>query len=64
MTSRIPKGEFNVLAINLDIGDIVLEDGGDVDLYKCRVSLGLHEYGMGRGKSVGSNQVIGRHDGS
>lgn len=53
-----------MLAINLDIGDIVLEDGGDVDLYKCRVSLGLHEYGMGRGKSVGSNQVIGRHDGS
>lgn len=35
LTSRIPKGEFNVLAINLDIGDIVLEDGGDVDLYKC-----------------------------
>lgn len=35
LTSRIPKGEFNVLAINLDIGDIVLEDGGDVNLYKC-----------------------------
>ena len=35
MTSSIPKGEFNVLAVNFDIGDIVLEDGGDVDLYKC-----------------------------
>lgn len=35
LTSRIPKGEFNVLAINLDIGNIVLENGGDVDLYKC-----------------------------
>lgn len=35
LTSSIPKGEFNVLAVNFDIGDIVLEDGGDVDLYKC-----------------------------
>lgn len=53
LTSRIPKGEFNVLAINLDIGNIVLENGGDVDLYKCIGSVwGLHEDGMGRGKSV------------
>lgn len=32
LTRRIPKGKLNVLAINLDIGNIVLEDGGDVDL--------------------------------
>lgn len=35
LASSIPKGEFNVLAINLDVGDIVLEDGRDVDLHKC-----------------------------
>ena len=32
LASSIPKGEFNMLAINLDVGDIVLEDGRDVDL--------------------------------
>lgn len=32
LTRRIPKGEFNVLAIHFDIGDVVLEDGRDVDL--------------------------------
>lgn len=33
LASRIPKGQLNVLAINLDVGDVVLEDGGDVDLH-------------------------------
>lgn len=32
LASSIPQGEFNVLVVNLDIGDVVLEDGGDVDL--------------------------------
>lgn len=32
LTRRIPKSEFNVLAINLDIRDVVLENSGDVDL--------------------------------
>jgi hypothetical protein len=32
LTSSIPEGELDVLAINLNVGDIVLEDGWDVDL--------------------------------
>jgi hypothetical protein len=32
LASRIPKSKLNVLAIDLDIGNVVLEDGGDVDL--------------------------------
>ena len=32
LARRIPKGEFDVLAIHFDIGDVVLKDGGDVDL--------------------------------
>lgn len=32
LASRIPKGQLDVLAVNLDVGDIVLENGGDVDL--------------------------------
>lgn len=32
LASRIPKGQLDVLAINLDIGDVVLENGGNVDL--------------------------------
>lgn len=59
LTSRIPKGEFNVLAINLDIGDIVLENGGDVDLYKCIGSVwGCTRMVLVERKSVQSIQVI------
>ena len=32
LTGRIPESQLNMLSIDLDIGDIVLEDGGDVDL--------------------------------
>ena len=32
LASRIPQGQLDMLAVNLDVGDIVLEDGGDVDL--------------------------------
>ncbi len=33
LASRIPKRQLNVLSIHLDIGNVVLEDGGDVDLW-------------------------------
>ena len=33
LAGRIPQGQLHVLAIDLDIGDVVFEDGGDVDLY-------------------------------
>lgn len=32
LASRIPERELDMLAIDLDVGDIVLKDGGDVDL--------------------------------
>lgn len=32
LASGIPKGQLDVLAVNLDVGDIVFENGGDVDL--------------------------------
>jgi hypothetical protein len=32
LAGGIPEGEFDVLAVNLDIGDVVLENGRDVDL--------------------------------
>jgi hypothetical protein len=32
LASRIPEGQLDVLAIDLDIGDVVLKDSGDVDL--------------------------------
>jgi len=32
LAGGIPKGQLDVLAINLYIGDVVLEDGGNVDL--------------------------------
>lgn len=32
LAGGIPEGELDVLAVDLDVGDVVLEDGGDVDL--------------------------------
>jgi hypothetical protein len=32
LAGRIPQSQLNVLAINLDVGDIVLENRGDIDL--------------------------------
>lgn len=32
LTCRIPKSEFDMFAINIDIGDVVLEDSGNIDL--------------------------------
>jgi hypothetical protein len=46
LTGGIPEGELDVLAVNLDIGNVVLEDSGDVDLgaekcqYVCRRGAG------------------------
>lgn len=32
LAGGIPEGELDVLAVDLDVGDIVLEDSGDIDL--------------------------------
>ena len=32
LASSIPEGELHVFTINLDVGDVVLKDGGDIDL--------------------------------
>ena len=37
LTGCIPKCKLNVLSIDFDIGDIVLEDSGDVDLNKDKI---------------------------
>jgi len=34
LTSRIPKGEFDVFAIDFNVGNVVFEDGRHVDLGK------------------------------
>lgn len=38
LASRIPKGQLNVLSINLNVGDVVLENSGDVDLNESKLS--------------------------
>jgi hypothetical protein len=32
LTRSIPKGQLNVFAIDLDIGDVILKDSGDIYL--------------------------------
>jgi hypothetical protein len=41
LASGIPEGELDVLAVNLDIGDVVLENGGNVDLEQRRLACAL-----------------------
>lgn len=41
LASSIPKGKLDVFTINLDIGDVVLKDGGDIDLCGARMSVGV-----------------------
>jgi hypothetical protein len=42
LTSRIPKGQLDVLSINLNVGDVVLENSGDVDLNESKLSACIH----------------------
>lgn len=39
LSRRIPKSQFHVFAIDLDIGHIVLENGRDVDLLGVSVTV-------------------------
>jgi hypothetical protein len=55
LASGIPKGELDVLAIDFDIGDVVLEDGGDVDLEVLMSAHRVHcnVIALGRGSLAG-----------
>ncbi len=46
LASGIPKGELNMLSVDLDIGNVVFENGRDVDLQK-------------KGNEQGSNNLHG-----
>jgi hypothetical protein len=41
LAGGIPQGEFDMLSIHLDIGNIIFEDGGDVDLFAREVSIAI-----------------------
>ena len=49
LAGGIPEGELDVLAIDLDIGDVVLEDSGDVDLCGRGVSACAPAVALARG---------------
>ena len=46
LASRIPKRQLDVLSVHLDIGNVVLEDGRDIDLSEglALISLGMAPY--------------------
>lgn len=39
LTSRIPQGQFDVFAVNINVGDVVFEHGGNIDLSMALVNL-------------------------
>ena len=42
LASRIPKGQLDMLSIDLNVGDVVLENSGDVDLKESKLSACIH----------------------
>jgi hypothetical protein len=58
LAGGIPEGELDVLAIDLDIGDVVLEDSGDVDLCGRGVSACAPAVNLARGRR--QSPVAGR----
>lgn len=45
LAGSIPEGELDVLAVDLDVGDVVFEDGGDVDLQRASSQyVHMHEH--------------------
>jgi hypothetical protein len=44
LAGRIPESELDVFAIDFDIGDVVLKDSRDIDLYQSKVSGWRSEY--------------------
>jgi len=64
LASRIPERELNVLSINLDIGNIVLEDGGDVDLREGTLGENNQQAGLSAGTVTNDDQLpakLGSH---
>jgi hypothetical protein len=57
LAGGIPEGELDVLAVNLDIGDVVLENGGDVDLEASTLVGGLGERAGRDGCEVQAEQL-------
>jgi hypothetical protein len=57
LASGIPKGQLNVLAINLDIGDVVLEDGGDVDLGESALGENNQQTGLATGTIANDDEL-------
>jgi hypothetical protein len=47
LACRIPQGEFDVLAIDLYIGNVVLENSGDIDLLNNGVNIPLFLHPIG-----------------
>ena len=39
LSSGIPKSQFNVLAVNLDVGNVIFKDGRNVNLAVIHVVL-------------------------
>jgi len=57
LAGSIPKGQLDVLAINLDVGDVVLEDGRDVNLRESALGKHDEQTGLSAGSIADDNQL-------
>jgi len=64
LASGIPKRELNVLSINLDIGNIVLKDGRNIDLREGTLGENNQQAGLSAGTVTDDDQLpakLGSH---
>jgi len=57
LTCGIPQSELDVLAIDLDVGDVVLKDGGDVDLGEGTLGEDNEKTGLSTGAVAYDNEL-------
>jgi len=63
LARRVPQGQLHLLAIDLDVGDVVLEDGGDVDLRELVLAEHDQQAGLPAGAIADYDEFLadGRH---
>lgn len=57
LASSIPQGQLNVLSIDLDIGNIVLEDSWDVDLWEGSLGENNQQAGLSAGTIANNDEL-------
>jgi len=57
LASRIPQGELHRLAIDIDLGNVILENSGHIDLWECTLGEDNQQTGFATGTVTDNDQL-------